>query len=537
MLNMGCEALNYVGLVRSPVVKRTPRGSKKDDRRRTKNDNEPSPGPSTERMSTRSVRSAGYYSSSPAGAGAGAASSSRRRQTLQPIDNFISGSRSTAQTPASASSLDMMSSTISSKKKALAARRCSLPVSRTLKLSPAVDTARQQQQQQQQQQQKGVAVEVRTASAGDATHHSVTHSALFSVLDRSSYTPQQRQRQQGLAATPHSSSAPAAAATAAAAAAASQGQHSVPLCVSSNNHDFTRDSLPSLQPSTSELHRHHHDNHDHDDYPSTPSFLAPGAALGDTDFLDEDRSRVWSESSFANAVFSPDPATPGSDGSNGSGRDGVEVHPAAGPPASQGGDTAHSPTGTEVGRADSSSSSSSSSRGSAAAGTACTPAAVAALMQMGDRTAAAAETPSRYRGYMVAQSPIALSAAKSSRECGEGGEGGKGEVPSTPAAAATLAAMMMAGAAPGTLGSRPAAVQEGEEEETMTTSEARERASRDAEEPPAVALRQQSWTPVPETPSRREHTSAGLPMITPRRRKAASQLLDLSKATPRGMIR
>lgn len=26
-------------------------------------------------------------------------------------------------------------------------------------------------------------------------------------------------------------------------------------------------------------------------------------------------------------------------------------------------------------------------------------------------------------------------------------------------------------------------------------------------------------------------------MVTPRRRKAASQLLDLSKATPRGMIR
>ncbi|CAM9843344.1 unnamed protein product, partial [Scytosiphon promiscuus] len=199
MLNMGCEALNYVGLVRSPVVKRTPERRRDDARRRAKNpDNERSPGATGERMSARSARSAGYYSSSPAAAAASAAaSSSRRRQTLQPIDNFISSSRATAQTPASVSSLDMMSSAISSKKKALAARRCSLPVSRTLKLSPAVDITRQQQQQQQQQQ-LAVAAEVRTASAGDHVRYSddgnaSQNSALFSILDRSSYTPLQRQ--------------------------------------------------------------------------------------------------------------------------------------------------------------------------------------------------------------------------------------------------------------------------------------------------------------------------------------------------------
>lgn len=42
---------------------------------------------------------------------------------------------------------------------------------------------------------------------------------------------------------------------------------------------------------------------------------------------------------------------------------------------------------------------------------------------------------------------------------------------------------------------------------------------------------------MPETPSRRDNLSAGLPIITPRRSKAASQLLDLSKATPKTMIR
>ncbi|CAM9843485.1 unnamed protein product, partial [Scytosiphon promiscuus] len=121
---------------------------------------------------------------------------------------------------------------------------------------------------------------------------------------------------------------------------------------------------------------------------------------------------------------------------------------------------------------------------------------------------------------------------------------GEGEVPSTPAAAATLAAMMMtaATAAPGSTDAcRPAALEEGEKGGT-TAGEARESVPEDAEQPPAMAVGaqktpQQPRMPIPETPSRREQTSGGLPMVTPRRRRAASQLLDLSKATPRGMIR
>ncbi|CAM9843415.1 unnamed protein product, partial [Scytosiphon promiscuus] len=147
----------------------------------------------------------------------------------------------------------------------------------------------------------------------------------------------------GPAASPGSTPAPTA--------PANQNDRTGPSRLSSSTHDCTRDSTPSSQLSTSNLHRHHlNHHHHHHDYPSTPSFLATGASLGDTDFPENDPSRVWSESSFANAAFSPDPVTPGSGGGNGSNGRGGGADAAEAPPTAQGGDAARSSPVTEMGR-------------------------------------------------------------------------------------------------------------------------------------------------------------------------------------------
>lgn len=347
------------------------------------------------------------------------------------FDNSVyssSSSRSTADTPCSSSPLDMMSLTISSNKKAVAARRSNLPVSRMLKLSPAVDTNRQHQESM---------AEARTAESGrlpysettDHTQHSITQSALFSILDRSPPTP-------------HNAASPS---------------------------NPTKSSNPNQDP-----------------------LSTPRAALGDTDFLgggdisniDEGRSGVWSECSFTGAVFSPDPATPREARGGSSGRGaraiseqapGTEVSPTIR-------EEGHSESAAEIGmRAGCSSMGTTGGHPSLTTASACTPAAVSALLHMGGHSVGTVPTPdsvtseaSRYRGY-VPCSPIATSGV-TRKECDEG-EGG-GEVPNIPAAAATLAAMMM-DTSDSALRSGTAATK-GREEEGEEDEEARSFAEEDA---------------------------------------------------------
>ncbi|CAM9643650.1 unnamed protein product [Ectocarpus fasciculatus] len=535
MLSWDSEEFNFVGLARSPV-KRTPRTYYDDDGAVIKTE-EPFSGSTTDRMSTGSARSAGYSSVEPA-------SSTRHRQALQPM---AENSVYTPGPSALDSMVNIISSSISSNKKALTASRSGLPVSRTLKLSPAdtTRTTREKKEQsvlvractpaapasgghQRKEQQESVSP---AGNGGDHTQRSMTRSALLSALDHSPYTPQQQHQQQG-SPVPREGTSPRA--TRADNNAASPS--------------FSSDIPTGIKraSSASSSQACYAQDQDHDG-PLTPSFLAPAARLGETGFTDDDRSRAWSDCSFTNAVFSPDPATPAvaqesrggnADGGGGGGSGNTAVGSGDRGGMSKGEEResaratptllqrrTNSPPASEVAY---------TRDHTATAQTACTPAAVSALVRMGGRSAAA-ETPgsgaaaSRYRGF-IAQSPIALSATKK-EECPEEGEA---KVPSTPAAAATLAAMMM-GASAGVHGSDPAAA----DEQGVIAGKNQDFASQEASEvrPKDVKNLRHRRTAAPETPSRREGMSAGLPMITPRRRKAASQLLDLSKATPRGMIR
>ncbi|CAM9305875.1 unnamed protein product [Ectocarpus sp. 6 AP-2014] len=532
MLSWDSEEFNFVGLARSPV-KRTPRTYYDDDGTVIKTE-EPFSGSTTDRMSTGSARSAGYSSVEPA-------SSARHRQALQPM------AENSVYTPAPPSALDSMvniiSTSISCNKKALTASRSGLPVSRTLKLSPA-DTTRttagEKREQsvlvragtpaaavsrghQRQEQQESVSP-AGNIPHGDHTHRSMTRSALLSALDHSPYTPQQQHQQQGSPVSRDDSSR-----------RATQADNNA--ASPSFSSDIPTGIKKASSPCSPQAYAEHHDH----DSPLTPSFLAPAARLGETGFTDDDRSRTWSECSFTNAVFSPDPATPAvaqeSRGGNtavGTGdRGGVARGGMARGEEGQGARATptllqrrtSSPPVPEIAY---------TRDHTTTAHTACTPAAVSALVRMGGRSVAP-ETPgsgtaaNRYRGF-IAQSPIALSAT-AKKECHEEGEA---EVPSTPAAAATLAAMMK-GASAGVHGCDPPAA----EEQGVIAGKNQDFASQEASEvrPKDVTNLRQRRTAAPETPSRREGMSAGLPMITPRRRKAASQLLDLSKATPRGMIR
>ncbi|CAM9535890.1 unnamed protein product [Ectocarpus sp. 4 AP-2014] len=540
MLSWDSEEFNFVGLARSPV-KRTPRTYYDDDGAVIKTE-EPFSGSTTDRMSTGTARSAGYSSVGPA-------SSARHRQALHPM------AENSVYTPAPPSALDSMvniiSTSISSNRKALTASRSGQPVSRTLKLSPAdttCTTAGEKKEQsvlvractpaaavsrghQRQEQQEAVSP-AGNMPHGDHTHRSMTRSALLSALDDSPYTPQQQHQQQRSPVSRDDSS---------------------PRATQADNHatspSFSSDIPTGIKkassPSSPQAYAQHHDH----DGPLTPSFLAPAARLGETNFTDDDRSRTWSECSFTNAVFSPDPVTPaaaresggGNDGGGGGGntdvgsgdRGGVSRGGMAKGEEGQGARATpnppqrrtSSPPASEIAY---------TRHHTATAHTACTPAAVSALVRMGGRSVAA-ETPgsgtaaNRYRGF-IAQSPIALSATAKKEDPEEGGA----EVPSTPAAAATLAAMMK-GASAGVHGSDPAAA----EEQGVIVGKNQDSTSHEASgvRPKDVKNLRQRRTAAPETPSRREGMSAGLPMITPRRRKAASQLLDLSKATPRGMIR
>lgn len=393
------EEFNFVGLARSPV-KRTPRGYAPAV-------GDSLSGATTARMSTEgSVRSVGSSTSAPSEA-------RRRHKVLQPLaansmfDNSAYSSGSAAQTPCSAASpLDMISMTISSKKKAVAARRSNLPVSRTLKLSPAVDTARQLQQESVMAEARtdvqGCADRPYSEAAGEHTHLSVTQSALFSALDR-------------LPPTPHGDVLPS-------------------------------DQHKHLSPDSGSL------NDQYQDQPSTP----PPAALVESGFLGsgisnihKGRSGVWSDCSFTNAVFSPDPATPrvargGSSGRGASASVRREQSPATvvSPIAH---DAAPSPPADIELRA-TGSMNIISGQSSPNTAFAWTPAAASALLRMGRHSVGTATTPdsvtadaSRYRGS-VALSPIATSGA-TRKEDDERGMGT--DVPSTPAAAATLAAMMV----------------------------------------------------------------------------------------------
>ncbi|CAN0411207.1 unnamed protein product, partial [Ectocarpus sp. 12 AP-2014] len=542
MLSWDSEEFNFVGLARSPV-KRTPRTYYDDDGVVIKTE-EPFSGSTTDRMSTGSARSAGYSS-------VGTASSARHRQALHPM------AENSVYTPAPRSALDSMvniiSTSISSNKKALTANRSGLPVSRTLKLSPAdaMRAAAGEKQEQsvlvractpadavskghQRQEQQEAVSPADNMPHGDHTHRSMTRSALLSALDHSPYTPQQQQQQRR---SPGSRDDSSPRATQAVNNAASPSFSS----------DIPTGIKKASSPSSPQAYAQHHDH----DGPLTPSFLAPAARLGETGLTDDDRSRTWSECSFTNAVFSPDPVTPavaqesrgGNDGGSGGGgntavgsgdRGGVARGGMAKGEEGQGARATltlpqrrtSSPPASEIAY---------TRDHTATAHTAYTPAVVSALVRMGGRSLAA-ETPgrgtaaNRYRGF-IAQSPIALSATAKK----EDPEEGNAEVPSTPAAAATLASMMK-GASAGVRGSDPAAT---EEEQGVMAGKNQDFASQEAPEvrPRDVKNLRQRRTAAPETPSRREGTSAGLPMITPNRRKAASQLLDLSKATPRGMIR
>ncbi|CAM9414866.1 unnamed protein product [Pylaiella littoralis] len=534
------EEFNVVGLARSPV-KRTPRGYP------------PGPGDGgsgcsgamTERMSTGSFPStAGSIRSMGTSAATYNSSSASRHQALQPMsensllrNSIYSTSSGTAHTPSTASTLDTMSSEISSKRKALAARRSSLPVSRTLKLSPAADTMiRQHKQESARVADRPAAASaggisssstsstssvLYSGAAGDYTHCSMTQSALFSALGHS--TP-----------APHRSESPPS--------LHQQNEKTIPPPVSSNNRrGFARHSSPccsQLSIVTSQRDQ---------DQPSTPGAAAPG----DTDFLDDgdisdidggDHSHAWSDCSFTNAVFSPDPATPavaqGGGSRNGS-RSGVrtrgerEQAASATSDVSQEEEERSSHAAADIAMRNNSNSSNINNGDTTSA--ACTPAAVSVLLRMGGHPAAAAPTPndgtaaSRYHGY-AASSPVPISTVV--RQV---------DVPSTPAAAATLAAMMM-GVNGNVGGSGANAVEEQEEEEEKGGSFGEEEAMAGKEDillpndKPAMGM-QQSTKPTPETPSRFGDVGARLPIVTPRRRKAASQLLDLSKATPRHMIR
>lgn len=410
------EEFNVVGLQRSPV-KRTPRGCPPAGA------GENLSGATTARMSmasnlsaAESLRSVGSSSSSAATSG------NRRHHALQPMatnsvfDNSVysSGGGGGARTPSpSPSTLDKMSSAISSKKEALAARRSALPVSRTLRLSPAADTAHLQESATDEARAAATTATMLYSDAGDHTHRSMTRSALFSALGRLPSTPD--------CATPTSN----------------QGENATPPPSSSDNHQS------GLERGSPQLSAVHHQ----EDQPSTPA-----VALGETGFLDggnisnidDGRSRVWSDCSFTNAVFSPDAATPAvarncdridRSGGGGGGSTRGATDQATG--------VAQAPrvksNSSRVGEIASCNSANTTNSHAPAA----TPAAVAALLRMGGNSTESDLTPgsgiaaSRYRGY-VAHSPIAVSARK---ECDAAREGI--EVPSTPAAAATLAAMMM----------------------------------------------------------------------------------------------
>ena len=341
-----------------------------------------------------------------------ASSEARCRHVLQPLaansmcDNSLHSSGGAAHTPCAASPLDMISLTISSKKKAVAARRPHLPVSRTLKLSPAADTTRQHPQE-------SVVGEARTAAEGgssmpyseaaDHTQCSITQSALLSTLDR-------------LPSTPYGD-----------ASSSYQGMSSSPRSGSLNKN--------------------------YQDQPATPP-----VALGETDFLgsgdisniDEDRS----DSSFTNAVFSPEPATLRvaygvSNGIVGSDR-GASARREHAPatrvsPIVQ--EEGHTPPAAEIAmRAASSVNTVNAHPSSTTTSFACTPGAVSALLRMGGHSVGRAPTPDsvaagtrRYRGY-VARTPLATSGAPA-EECGEEGE--RVDMPNTPTAVAALTAMMM----------------------------------------------------------------------------------------------
>eukprot|EP00904_Undaria_pinnatifida_P009775 jgi/Undpi1/5928/HiC_scaffold_2.g01202.m1 len=118
---MSTDQFNFVGLTRSPV-KRTPQTGYYDgEGHRTNTKREPVSAATTERMSVGSINSAG--STDP-----------RRRRTLHPVPaNTLEASH----TP---SSVALLLSSISSKRAALSARRSTLPVPRTLQLSPADST-------------------------------------------------------------------------------------------------------------------------------------------------------------------------------------------------------------------------------------------------------------------------------------------------------------------------------------------------------------------------------------------------------------
>lgn len=438
------EDHNFLRLARSPV-KRTPRSCV------TAPAGERLSGATTARMSTEgSIRSVGSSASA-------ASEAPRRLNVLRPLagnsmDNSVFSSGSAARTScSSASALDKMSSTISSKKKAVAARRFQLPVSRTLKLSPAVDTTRQHQQE------SGMA-EARTDAAGgittpysaaDLTQQSITQSALFATLDRLPPTPQ-------------------------------------------------GDAPPSNQGKNSSLSSGSLDNN----YRMQPS--TPLAAVGEMDFLeggeisniDEGRSGAWSDCSFTNAAFSPDPATPRVEHDGSKGIDGGDRGASA--RREQASATAVSPILQEEGPRPPAAeiavrATSSVSITSAYPSSACTPGAVSALLRMGGHSVGTAATPdsdaaeaSRYRGY-VTRSPLATSGASGEEECGEGGDGF--DVPNTPDAAATLAAMMMGPnrsvGGPGT-GAAEVMGEEEEEEQKEVRSSAEGDAMKDDDEKPAA---------------------------------------------------
>lgn len=418
------EFNNFVGLVRSPV-KRTPRGYA------------PAPagerslsGATTARMSVGSVLSREGSVRSVSSSTSTASEARQRRKVLQPLagNNMFDNSvhSGTAHTPCSASPLDMMSSTISSNKRAVEARRSSLSVSRTLKLSPAVDTTWQQESEGGSRPY---------SEAGDHTRHSITQSALFSTLDRLPTTPL------GGVSPPNQSKK------------------------LSPHQDLPLTPRAAL---------------------GETDFLGSG----DISHIDEGRSGVWSDCScdavFSPDPATPRVAHGGSDGRGDAGSNGIDGGGDRGAsvrseqaPATEVSPTTreegHSTPAAEMAMRASSSTAIINGHPSSATAFACTPAAVSALLRMGGRSVGTVPTPdsvtadaSRYRGYL-ASSPIATSGA-TGKDCNKGG-GGVG-VPNTPAVAATLAAMMMGNVH----GSETAAMsgqEEGEEEVRSFAEETR----------------------------------------------------------------
>ena len=419
MSGMESDEFNVVGLVRSPV-KRTPEtGYYAGERHGTNTTGEPLSAATTERMSIGSSITS---------------TDSRRRRALYPVPANTLDTSKASRTP---SSLALLSSSISSKKSAsraaLSARRSeTLPVPRTLSLSPA------EAPRPDPTMISDRADCTRNCSGSNSESHYLRNVGRYSptqstcaplVPENSSHTPspqQQQQEQQEQQQQPWSSNTPHG----------PPGTRTPTTAPYASSHGSTGGSAarhPLSTPAMADL------------YPSSSH-----AAVEEKSYVDNDDGE-WSDGSFAGAVFSPD-------GSDTSGIGGGISSSSRGWRGREGdnemkGLTAASPISNIY-----SVSTGSALRGIGGATPRCaglqaspfpegtmnrfgesTPAASLALLQLGGSSVA----PESAINSSRANSKASLCAA---RDCPTpAAEREDEELPNTPAAAATLAAMMIGG--------------------------------------------------------------------------------------------